>query len=244
MIDQPKTTIHGVQQALRESARGTQAIILFVADLGFALMMPLLRRNFGENFFSPFLILVMGIFAIAMCAVFKVSPVFISIYLGIIAIASLYHSIVIAKRNRRDEEWYSWYEGDFNIEPLAKNLPKGNDYWFREIVYEPALVLLVGFFIGKLLDPGLGSVFLFSAPWMMLRSQYARMQHRKSILAARDQKIIAEQKLAAISGAPVDETKGYVVKNINNMRPHDKEALAKQMLDEKDFASLSSTTKA
>ncbi len=244
MIDQPKTSIHAVGHALRESARGTTGAALFLSDLSFVHVMPFLRRNLGENYFSPFLILMMGIFVIGMSMVMKINPTFIAIYLGLLAVASIYHSLVIRKRNKNDEPFFSWGEGDFNIDPLVKKLPFGDDYWVKESVYEPLIVLVTGIVIHHLLDAGLGSLLMISAPMMTLRSLYAKSLNRKALLAARDQQILAEQKVSALQGKPSSETKGYIVKNVNNMRPHDKEALAKQMLNEKDFASLSSTSKA
>jgi len=239
-MSKPSDTINAVGHALNEHARGFRAFGLFLADLGFSLTMPLLRRNMGERYFSPFLIAVMSIFAISLSLVFKVNPTFIGLYVGVIVLASLYHLYVIAKRNRRDEEWHTRYEGDFNIDVLVSKLPKGNDYWFKESVYEPLLVFITGLIVGNVVDAGLGAVFLFSAPWMILRSQYQRFLLRSAILDARDLRIESEQKISALNGEPAEDTKGYVVKNVNNMRPNDREALAKRMLDEKDFAALSS----
>lgn len=239
-MSKPSDTINAVGHALNEHARGFRAFGLFLADLGFSLTMPLLRRNMGERYFSPFLIAVMSIFAISLSLVFKVNPTFISVYVGVIVLTSLYHLYVIAKRNRRDEEWHTRYEGDFNIDVLVSKLPKGNDYWFKESVYEPLLVFITGLIVGNVVDAGLGAVFLFSAPWMILRSQYQRFLLRSAILDARDLRIESEQKISALNGEPAEDTKGYVVKNVNNMRPNDREALAKRMLDEKDFAALSS----
>ncbi|MFL0809108.1 MAG: hypothetical protein K6L76_01715 [Agarilytica sp.] len=239
-MSKPSDTINAAGHALTEQARGLRAFGLFLADLGFSLTMPLLRRNMGERYFSPFLIAVMSIFAITMSLVFKVNPTFISVYVGVIIVTSLYHLFVIAKRNRRDEEWHTRYEGDFNIDSLVGKLPKGKDYWWKESFYEPLLVFVTGIVVGHFVDAGLGAVFLFSAPWMILRSQYQRLLIRSTILDARDLRIESEQKLSALNGEPAGETKGYVVKNVSHMRPNDREALAKKMLDEKDFASLSS----
>jgi len=239
-MSKPSDTINAAGHALNEQARGLRAFGMFLADLGFSLVMPLLRRNMGERYFSPFLIAVMSIFAITMSLVFKVNPTFISVYVGVIIVTSLYHLFVIAKRNRRDDEWHTRYEGDFNIDVLVSKLPKGSNYWWRESFYEPLLVFVTGLIVGKFVDAGLGAVFLFSAPWMILRSQYQRLLLRSTILDARDLRIESEQKISALNGEPAEDTKGYVVKNVKHMRPNDREALAKRMLDEKDFASLSS----
>jgi len=239
-MSKPSDSINTVGDVLNEQARGFRALGIFFADLGFSLVMPLLRRNMGERYFSPFLISVMSIFAITMSLVMKVNPAFISVYVGVIIFTSLYHLYVITKRNRRDEEWHTRYEGEFNIDFLVNKLPKGKDYWWKESFYEPLLVFVTGIFFSNFVDTGLGGVFLFSAPLMILRSQYARMLFRATILDARDLRIESEQKLSALNGEPAEETKGYVVKNVKHMRPHDREALAKKMLDEKDFASLSS----
>ncbi|MCU7807009.1 MAG: hypothetical protein KZQ73_03950 [Candidatus Thiodiazotropha sp. (ex Semelilucina semeliformis)] len=238
-MSKPSDTINAVGHALTEQARGLRAFGLFFADLGFSLTMPLLRRNMGERYFSPFLIGVMSIFAITMSLVMKVNPTFISMYVGLIMLTSLYHLYVISKRNRRGEDWHSRGEGEFNIDVLVNRLPKGKDYWWKESFYEPLLVFVTGIIVGHFVDAGLGAVFLFSAPWMILRSQYQRLLIRSTILDARDLRIESEQKISALNGEPAEDTKGYVVKNVNNMRPNDREALAKRMLDEKDFSSLS-----
>ncbi|GAB1257265.1 hypothetical protein NBRC116494_17670 [Aurantivibrio plasticivorans] len=241
-MSKPTDSINTLGNAIEETTRGPKAIGLFIADCGAALNLPFLKKDIGERMLSPFFVLVMSVVAIAMCHVMKVDPTIMVVYLGLLWGMTGYHLFSIYRRNKEDKPIHSRCPGDFVIAPLVKRLPKGTDYWWIDGFYEPLIVLLFGLLIRGLIDEGLGSILIICAPWLFLRSQYSRMLHRSKMLDEMDAYLESQYKLDAFNGKPASETAGVIVKNVNNMRPREKEALAKRMLDEKDFASLYNTS--
>ncbi len=239
-MSQAHDSINAVGEAINEQAKGIRAFGLLIAELGFSMVMPWLRSGLGERYFSPFMVAVMAIFTLAIANVMKVNPTYIAIYVGLLVVLSIYHLFVINRRNARDEQWHTRYEGNFNIEPLISKLPKGTNYWWHEGFYEPVLVLIIGLIIRNFVDVGLGALFLFSSMWMIARSRYHYFLNRSKLLDERDALIESEVKLDAINGAPAAETKGFIVKGVNTMKPNDKKAVARGLLGEKDFSEMTS----
>ena len=230
--------INQLGDVLNEYARGPRAVAMILAELGFCLVMPLLRRNMGERYFSMFFISVMSVFAYVTCMWLEVNPTATAIYLGILFTASIYHLIVIYRRNARDELWHTRFEGDFNIQPIVNLLPKGKNYWVAEGFYEPLLIISIGLLFQAYVDMSLGSIFIFSGFWMICRSRYLHMIYRQKILDERDSLIESQFQLAAINGNPPEETAGLVLKNAKEMKKSDKKAYASNRLDKTDFAKL------
>ncbi len=239
-MSKPSESINALGNIFAEYARGPKAFAMLTADCLFSTNMPFLRVNIGERVLSAFFVMVMSIVAIAMCFVMKVDPTFVYIYLGLLWAMTIYHLFVIHRRNSNDKPVHTRYSGDFVIAPVAKKLPKGTNYWWLESFYEPLLVGVTGLLIYTFLDKGLGNLLLFTVPWMFLRSQYARMIYRNQMLDEMDAYLESQYKLDAINGKPASETAGVIVKNVNHMRPTQKEALAKRMLGDKDFSEMSS----
>lgn len=239
-MSQAHDSINAVGEIITERAKGFRAAGLLLAELGFTMVMPWLRNGLGERFFSPFMIAVMTIFTFAIANVMNVKPTYISIYVGLLVALSAFHLFVISRRNARDEQWHTRYEGDFNIQPLVNKLPKGQSYWWVEGFYEPVLVLIIGLLIKTFLDAGLGALFIFSAVWMVIRARFYYFLYREKLLDERDALIESEVKLDAVNGKPASETKGFIVKGVNTMKPNDKKAVARSMLGEKNFSEISS----
>lgn len=239
-MSKPSESINALRNVFAEYARGPRAFVMLIADCLFSTNMPFLRVNIGVRTLSAFYVMVMSIAAIAMCFVMKVDPTFVLIYLGLLWAMTAYHLYSIYRRNVRDEPVHSRYPGDFVIAPLVKKLPKGTNYWWLESFYEPLAVGITGLLIYAFLDKGLGNFLLFTVPWMFLRSQYARMIYRNQMLDEMDAYLESQYKLDAINGKPASETAGVIVKNVNHMRPTQKEALARRLLGDKDFSEMSS----
>lgn len=239
-MPQAHDSINTVGEVINEQAKGFRAFGLLIAELGFSMVMPWLRSSLGERYFSPFMIVVMTVFTFIIANLMKVNPTYIGWYVGLLVALSIYHLFVINRRNSRDEQWHTRYEGNFNIQPLVNKLPKGKNYWWCEGFYEPALVLILGLLIRSFVDAGLGTLFLFSGIWMIARSRYQYFLYRSKLLDERDALIESEVKLDAINGAPASETKGFIVKGVNSMKPNDKKAIARSLLGDKDFSEMSS----
>lgn len=239
-MSQAHDSINAVGEIVTERAKGFRAFGLIMAELGFCMVMPWLRNRLGERFFSPFMIAVMTIFTFSVANMMNASPTYISAYVGLLVALSIYHLFVINRRNAKDEQWHTRYEGNFNIQPLVSKLPKGKSYWWCEGFYEPLLVLIIGLLINKFLDAGLGALFVFSAAWMVIRARFYYFLYREKLLDERDALIESEVKLDAVNGKPASETKGFIVKGVNTMKPNDKKAVARSMLSEKDFSEISS----
>ena len=231
--------INNIGLTLTEQAKGIRALIMIFAELGFCLVMPLLRKNLGQRYFSPFLISLMFGFAFAACYAMQVDMKALTAYLGLIACMSAYHLMVIARRNAREELWHTYYDGDLRIAPLAKYLPGGKNYWVLEGLYEPLVVFNIGLVLQLYVDIGLGCVFIFSSFWMLFRSRYRYWLDLQRRLDERDAWIESHYALEALNGKPPEETAGLVVKNASRMKKSDKLAIAKRSLNDTDFAKLS-----
>lgn len=239
-MSKPTESINALGNIFAEYARGPRAFVMLIADCLFSNNMPFLRVNIGERVLSAFFVMVMSIAAITMCFIMKVDPTFVYIYLGLLWTMTIYHLYSIHRRNKNNQPIISWFQGDFVIAPLVKNLPKGTNYWWLESFYEPLLIGAIGILIYTFLDKGLGNFLLFTVPWMFLRSQYARMIYRNQMFDEMDAYLTSQYKLDALNGKPASETAGVIVKNVNHMRPTQKEALAKRMLGDKDFSEMTS----
>ena len=234
-MSRPGDRINALGNALNDTAnmRMARFFIGLFADLGFALVMPLLRRNMGERFFSPFLIILMSAFAIAMCKIMNVNTSYVAWYLVALWAVSAYHLFVIFRRNRKNEPWHTRFEGDFL--PIFSFLPKGKSYCFIEGFYEPLFVFIVGSIVQFGIDTGLGALFCFSAAWMVFRSRLRYMEYRTHVMNERDAMIEAQYTMDALNGKPASETRGFVVKGVNSMKSEDKKAIARTMLEPKEF---------
>ena len=233
--------IHGIRYAIGQTpnVRFVRALAIILTEMGFSLMFPILRYGMGERRISPFYITVMSGFALAMAALLKVNPFYISCYLFVLLIASGYHMFEIQRKNWNSELWHSRFHGFSTLEPLLKYLPFGKDFWAREIILEPLFIMLVGQIIYLLLDPGLGALISCSGGFMVVRGFTLYKLFREELLDQRDAMIEAEHAIEVFQGKTVHETAGFTVPNVSRMRPADRQAMARSMLSEKDFATLS-----
>ena len=237
-MSKAKDSINALSHALTASTHIGMArwLMLLVMDILSSLTLPLLRKDFGERFFSPFWIFVMMIATIAICLQLNVNTTIINIYMGLLTVVCLYHLAVIFIRNHRKTIWHTRYEGESNFLSIFRYLPKGTRAWWIEGLYEPMLVFAVGSLIYLFIDAGLGTIFLLSSTAMMLRSRIRYWVWRESILDERDLMIESEYTLEALNGASPKDTKGYVVHSAVHMTPHEKRAKAKRMLTPEEFA--------
>ena len=164
-------TINTLGEAVNEmtQVKFARFVIKFMLDMSFVLVMPFLRRNFGERFFSITMITFMGIAVTAITTLLNANGVSVYGYMTITACLSIYHLVVIFRRNRKGEEWHARYEGDFL--PFFHFLPKAT-YWMIEGLYEPLFVLIMGGIVAYFTDPVLAGVFYTIAIFMVFRSIY------------------------------------------------------------------------
>lgn len=221
-MKQANDSINQLGYILDEQTKGIKSMIMILNDLGASLILPLIRRNFGERFFSGFYVVVMAIGALAACRLFKTDPFYVSLYLGVIALFSGWHLLVIRWRNKRREEFHTRYEGD--MLPFIKYLPAGSNYWWAEGFYEPLLTFLTGICL-QWLDVGLGTLFMVSAFLMFIRSRFYYQEYRNKLLDERDRKIESECLMDAIHGKDAADNKGFIVKNAVNLSRNDKKAM-------------------
>ncbi len=236
-MSKPQESINMLKDAMMHSPKISlfQGAGLFVMDTLSSLTLPLIRRKFGERFFSPFWVIVMMVATLAICSIYNVDIKIISIYMGILSLVCFYHFITIVIRNYRDEIWHTRFEGESIFSPLFRFLPKGTHHWWVESVYEPLIVFLLGTLVYLFLDPGLGSIFSLSSVAMLIRSRFRYWLWRQEILDERDLMIESEFKLAAINGQSSEESKGFIVKNAAHMKPSEKRAKARRMFTDEEM---------
>lgn len=233
--------IHGVGYALKQTtnARFARALMLILTEMGFSLLFPLIKHNMGERRISFWYITIMSGFALALAIVMQINPTYMAIYLSAVYLASAYHTFEIQRKNYKGILWHSFFHGFSIFEPLLVRLPFGKNFWAREIFLEPLLIMLIGKAIYLFLDPGLGGLIGLSSMFMVIRGITLYRYHREEVLDQRDAMIEAEYALSVFEGASVQDTAGFTVPNVSQMRPADKQAVARSMLSEKDFATLS-----
>jgi len=226
--------INALNERLEQSdlVQGYKFWIKFAFDMGFALVMPILRRNFGERFFSFVMVLFMGAAVLVATSWFQLSGIPLYSYMATIAVLSAFHMLVIFMRNRKGHEWHTRYEGDFL--PFFQFLPKSG-YWMIESVYEPLFVLsiAIGFYFVEM--QSLASLLAASSVLMFLRSRYNYGLYKTRILDERDAMIEAEYAMEALNGESSKETKGYVIKGAKSLNDQDKTALGKRILSSDEF---------
>ncbi|VAW42592.1 hypothetical protein MNBD_GAMMA01-1377 [hydrothermal vent metagenome] len=226
--------INALNERLEQSelVQGYKFWIKFVLDMGFSLVMPILRRNFGERFFSPVMIVFVMTAVLIGGGLAGLSGAQLNIYMMVVALLSVFHMSVIFMRNRKNQEWHTRYEGDFL--PFFHILPKSG-YWMIESVYEPLFVLSIGVMFSILGMHNIAGLLVFSAVLMLLRSRYNYALYRTKMLDERDAMIEAEFAMEAINGASSKDTKGYVIKGATSLSKEDKTILGKRMLPKDEF---------
>ena len=241
MSTKQSDVIHGVGYALKQTtnARFARAVMLILTEMGFSLVFPLVRRSMGERRLSFWYMSIMTGFALGMAALLEIYPLYIGIYLAIVWLAALYHMFEIQRKNFKGVLWHSLFHGHAVLEPLLVRLPSGKNFWAREIVLEPLLIMIIGKILYFTLDQGLGALISMSGVFMVIRGVTHYRQYREDLLDQKDNLIEAEYALSVFEGAPVEDTAGFTVPNVSQMRPADKQAVARSMLSEKDFATLS-----
>jgi len=218
-----------------EQVKIIRFIIQFILDLTFSLVMPFLRRNFGERFFSLSMILFMGAAVTAVTFWLGKNNSFVYGYMAAVAVLSLYHLLVIFLRNRKGVVWHSRHEGDFL--PFLHYLPKAS-YWMIEGFYEPLIIVITGAVVSYYTDPAMASFFWFIAAAMVLRSRYAYRLHKEKMLDERDAQIEAENKMQALEGAATKDTKGFVIKGANSFTKEEKSLMGKKILNKDQYEEL------
>lgn len=209
---------------------------IVVMDVLCSLVLPLIRHNFGERFFSLFWVTIMMIATLLACWYWQVNHAIISIYMGLLFTASLYHLFVIIRRNRRDEIWHSRYEGDSNFLWVFRHLPKGNQLTWAEGLYEPLIVLIVASLLSVFVDYGLAGIFAVSAMCLAIRARIRHYIWRQGIIDDRDRMIESEGMLSALNGVPAGENNGLSVMDAGFLKPNEKRAKARQVLTPEMFA--------
>jgi len=229
-----RDTINALGESVNdmEQVKLARFVIKFILDMTFVLVMPFLRRNFGERFFSMTMVTFMVAGVTAMSAYLEKTGAPVYGYMTAVIVLSAFHLLVIFLRNRKGEQWHTRYEGDFL--PFFRFLPKAG-YWMIEGFYEPLFVLIAGGVVSYFTDPILAGVFYTIAIFMVIRSRYHYRIHKEQILDERDNMIESECKMQALQGKTAKETKGFIIKGAGALSDKDKLALGKKILPKDEF---------
>ena len=208
---------------------------IVVMDILSSLVLPLIRRGFGERFLSVFWVAIMMTATFFASWYWQVSYTATVFYMVVLAIACFYHWFIIFRRNKRDEIWHTRYEGQSNFLALFQRLPRGRQMTWVEGLYEPLAVYLIAFLLSLFVDAGLGGIFAVSATCLAIRARIRYQIMRQTMLDDRDQMIESEGMLDALNGAPAEDNNGLVIMDAEFMKPSEKRAKAKQVLTPEAF---------
>jgi len=233
-----KDIINATNDAIKEIPRikFVRFIAIFFLELTFSLVLPFLRRNLGERYFSIALIFFMGGTVIFVTTWLGQEVISVYIYTMLMVILSSYHLITILLRNRRGEEWHSRHEGDFL--PFFHYLPKST-YWIIQGVYEPLFIVIVGAIFSYVAgNPLLAGFFNMIAFFMVARNLHQYRMHRENLLDERDAKIEAENRMQALEGSSAKDTKGFVIKGAASFSGEEKQLIGKKILPSDEFENM------
>ncbi len=204
----------------------------------------LLRRNFGERYFSfstmVFYLIGFWLVSSIMDGVDVGNLVVWWSFTGLLAAMSLYHSFTIWNRNKRGQRWHSRYDGDSLLDILP-----GSGSLVR-MVYEPLFVLAIGIVIMVKLDVYfLGEWFLASVGVMIFLQRLNQSAARDLYLNAVDSQIESAQMGAVLAGEPAKESEGYVVHATSDVAPKKRKQMLNVMkkgFDTKEEAQVSQSS--
>lgn len=176
------------------------------------------RKDFGERYFGFFNLLfgytVIANFAflgnfLGVATGHKFSWLMVLFWLGFIAV-SLYHRAVIARRNKRGQEWHSMYIGESWLTSLP--LPCSREKIFKLV--EPGLVFLAGLIFWKI-SGAVGIWLMISGLSLFVNNHLVFWFERQAFLDVIDARIEARYMSGAVQGKPAKQTGGFVLAESN-----------------------------
>ncbi len=215
---------------------------MFMATFLTMPILVLLRRNFGERYFNFFM---MVLYVVGLCVLPSIIGdgtgnrlVWWSVT-GLLATLTVYHALMIWKRNRNGQRWHSRYDGD--VLPIFKILP-GSDAATR-MFYEPLFVLLIGIAL-HIESSGsfLGYWFYFASSMMVFLERLNQSAARDLYLNAVDAQIESQHMDAALEGERVKDTEGFIVRGISDVSVKKRERMVNAMkkgIDKQEAAEAS-----
>lgn len=208
-------------------------IIKFIFDCAFAIVLPILRHNLGERFFSLPVIAVMGVVMFLAGNRFGLTSTEINIYLAVLGLLSLFHWLIILLRNKRGEQWHTRYEGDYL--PFFKFLPYAKNEWVIEGFYEPLLIVISAIVVSNFGMAFFANFLLLIAVLMIIRVIFNYSLYKERLLDDRDAMIEAQHAMDAINGVPSKESKGFVIKGAKSLDTNDRKSIGRRRLSEETF---------
>ena len=185
-------------------------ITLWILNLVAIPFQVIVRRNFGERYFS----IVSFVLAMAMFAGGGVfldgGRIGLHVCFAIVALVmGVWHQLEIVRRNRRGEVFHSYYDGD-SFQWFYRVFGEDNSNVAR--FWEPLLVFLLGFLLSVMFRQSnfiqwtaLGSFALF----VKATIEYDVWRHR--VLDVIDSQIESKNMQAAVEGKKPKETQGFQI---------------------------------
>ena len=185
-------------------------VILWLMNLVAIPFQVVVRRNFGERYFS----VVSFVLSMSMFATFGFmmdgERIGLHVCFAIVAIVmGVWHQLEIFRRNRRGEVFHSYYDGD-SFQWFYRVFGENNSNVAR--FWEPLFVFLLGFFLSVMFRQSnfvqwtaLGSFALFAKANM----EFNVWRHR--VLDVIDAQIESKNMQAAVEGKKPKETQGFQI---------------------------------
>ncbi len=238
------------QELLKEESRvGIMTRgLLFITKFVTMPIFVLLRRNFGERYFS---ILPMFIYIGILCLLPTADRDSDTDIIGdltlwqsvtaVLAVLTFYHAFVIWFRNNTGERWHSRYDGDsiLDILPISRA-------WVR-LAYEPLFVFILAVIVGMYYPENpLIYPWLLAAPFFMILLERLNQSAARDVyLNAVDSHIESQHMSATLEGEPVRRTEGFVVRGISDVAPNKRKKMVDAMkrgFDTKEKAQASQSS--
>ena len=176
-----------------------------------------LRRDFGERYLSWVNIL-FGMTAIGFFT--GIGNVLLSqghnnlswaiqlSYYGVVGL-SVFHRVMIWRRNRKGELWHSYNPGTSLLQ-----IPGLSEEAVAKWI-EPAVLFFLSYLAGKLNDGPLHTWLLIGSFALLVHEQVSYHMQRQQFLDMRDALIESKNWSAVMSGKPPAQTHGYMIAHTN-----------------------------
>ena len=171
----------------------------------------IMRHNFGERYFT-LNNMVLSLLVAAPVGVIFGAAGFLSYYLGLAVLLGAYHLVVIWRRRRDGDMWYSYYDG---TPWLAHVLPLHEATVQRFV--EPAAGLLGIALLAWLFDlEGAGSFyFTLTVAASVVGTNLRLQEQRHAWLDMVDGQLFSREMAGALQGEPAEQTKGVTIAPMN-----------------------------
>ena len=196
---------------------GIMAIIHWVLGWFVASVVPFLRTNMGERYFSwinlMFGMTAVGLFTGLGNVILSQGQTHLSwtielAYYGVLGLG-VYHRFVIYRKNKRGVLWHSYCPGislirlpGVSVETVAK--------WI-----EPAVLFALAYIAGQFHDRPLCLWLNIGGFALLVHEQVAYYLQRQQLLDARDAMIESKNLGAVMAGRPMAQTAGYTIATSN-----------------------------